>query len=124
LKGMVRAAGIVTLVSIMTGDVSAVGAAAAQLSALSFQREDEEEADREGMRAMQRARLDPEGMVRIYQRLALESGDLPVALRYLSTHPEMKERVERLKQLAAENRYQPAAVDNAVNWAEVRALCR
>jgi beta-barrel assembly-enhancing protease len=124
LKGMIRSAGIFALISLVAGDVSAVAAAAGHLGNLRFQRADEEQADREGMKTIQRARLAPEAMVRIYERLALESGDLPGALQYLSTHPEMKDRVGKLKRLARESRYHPVTIGNAARWTEIRESCR
>jgi predicted Zn-dependent protease len=124
LKGMIRAAGIVSLLSLITGDTSAIAAAAGQLTHLSFQRADEEDADREGMRVLQRARLDAAGMVHMYQKLGQEAPDIVGPARYLSTHPQTADRVEKLKILSAEARYQPVPVRSARTWSEVKKLCR
>jgi predicted Zn-dependent protease len=124
LKGMIRTAGMLTLISMISGDASSLAAVASELSSLSFQREDEEEADREGMRALQRARLDPAAMVRMYEKLTEASPEMSGALRYLSTHPLTADRVEKLKRMAAEAQYSPEPVRLSAPWDEVRMMCR
>ena len=124
LKGMIRTAGMLTLISMISGDASSLAAAASELSSLSFQREDEEEADREGMRVLQRARLDPAAMVRMYEKLSEESPEMSGALRYLSTHPQTADRVEKLKRMAAEAQYSPEPVRTPAPWNEVKMICR
>lgn len=124
LKGMIRAAGMLTLLSLVSGDASALAGAASELSSLSFQREDEEEADREGMRALQRARLDPQAMVRMYEKLTGASPEMSGALRYLSTHPQTADRVEKLKAMAAETQYSPEPLRTSAPWNDAKSWCR
>lgn len=65
-----------------------------------YTRDDERDADRLGVQAMVRAGYDPEGAVRLQEKLAGAGGDKP--LPFLSTHPSGSERVESMRALARE----------------------
>ena len=107
-KGTV-ANGLLGLLGAVLGNDGA-GAAAARVAAgvtassfmLKFSRDDEREADREGVRIMQRAGYDTRGMLEFMQVLARESGRSGGAAEFLSTHPAPASRVRELEQLAAQ----------------------
>ena len=86
-------------------------------------RRDEEAADREGMKAVQAARIDPMGMIRFLNKLHDESGDMPGAMQYLSTHPQTRDRIEQLSRLAAQAAYTPVPLLPDYEWAEIGKLC-
>lgn len=96
---------------------------ASTLGELRFRREDEEQADREGMALIQKARIDPRGMIRFFRSLQEQSGDLPKAARYVSTHPPSAERAEKLEQLAGQARYQPVRLLAGEAWGEIARAC-
>lgn len=107
-KGMV-ANGLVGLLGALLGDQGA-GAAAAQLAAnvtasgvmLKFSRDDEREADQEGLRILQRAGYDTRGMLEFMQMLAAQQGRSPGSVaQFLSTHPAPASRVRDLERLVA-----------------------
>jgi predicted Zn-dependent protease len=106
-KGAV-ANGLVGLLGALLGDDGA-GAAAAQLAAnvtasgvmLKFSRDDEREADQEGVRILQRAGYDTRGMLEFMQMLASQQGRSGSAAQFLSTHPAPASRVRDLEQLVA-----------------------
>lgn len=116
------------LVAALTGDVTGVMAyglqAARTLGALQYGRLAEEEADREGLRLLLAAGIDPAGMIRFFEKIADKGGDWPAALKYLSSHPSLPERIARLKALAAERRAGPPIrrLDGG-DWADVRRIC-
>lgn len=107
-KGTV-ANGLLGLLGAVIGNDSGAGAAAARLAAgvtassfmLKFSRDDEREADREGVRIMQRAGYDPRGMLEFMQLLAQQQGRSAGAAEFLSTHPAPASRVRELEQLVA-----------------------
>jgi predicted Zn-dependent protease len=72
----------------------AAGQAAAIQSQLNYSRDFEREADRIGLQVLDRAGLDPEGMVSFFERLQ-KSSPTPEdgALSYLRTHPLTTERI-------------------------------
>ena len=60
------------LIAVFSGDLESVGTmleTAEALGGLRYRRQDETEADREGMRLIQRARVDPAGMIAFFATL-------------------------------------------------------
>lgn len=103
LRQLLRHAGAWALVTLSVGDASAIVSAASTLPTMlierGYGREFEIEADVEGAALLKKSGRSVDSMVSLLTRLAEthpgggRSGDL------LSTHPEMKSRVERLKNL-------------------------
>ena len=70
-----------------------------ELFTLKFGREQETEADLTGLQLLQRAKIDPSGMIRFFERLSEKDQG---RMEWLSTHPMSTARAERLKaELAA-----------------------
>lgn len=113
LRGMVKSLGLRALVSLLTGDASGgvFADAATRLTELRFSREAEREADDDGLRRLVKARIDPNGMLRFYQKLAGERRPSPPPL--LSTHPATGERLEHLRREVAQLRenWEPLPID-------------
>jgi predicted Zn-dependent protease len=114
------------MVAAVTADAGLAGhvaGAAATLGSLRYGRQAEEEADREGMRMLQRARVDPRGMVTFFGRLQERVGDVPRVAAYLSTHPRTEARIARLEGLAAAATYAAEPLMDAEAWKDVRRAC-
>jgi len=117
------------LITIVSGDVSGAmmyGVKIANdLALLSYSRQDEEEADAEGMKMILFAGLDPAGMISFFETSRGES-KLPIWFQYLSTHPDVRERIARLRAVVAEweNRGPPrAALTGNTIWNKIRDRC-
>lgn len=108
MRGIVQKLGLWVLVSAVLGDVSGVIALvseqAAGLASLGFSREMESEADREGVKLLARAGLDPAGLRAFFEsRKKDEDADLPESvMRFLSTHPVTDDRLAQIDALLAE----------------------
>ena len=104
MRALLQHASTGLLVVALTGDVSGAMAygleAARTLGTLQYSRVAEEEADREGMRMLLAAKVDPEGMITFLEGLKRKEEDPAGLLRYLSTHPATADRIERLRSLA------------------------
>ena len=126
-KALLRDASTQVLIAVLAGDFEEMGSvlkAAGTLGGLRYRRRDEEEADREGMRLIQRSRIDPGGMIEFLARLESESRDqIPAEFSYLSTHPLERDRIAALERLAAEVPYAPEALDVGVPWETARDVC-
>ena len=93
--------GIVAAIQIMVGDVGglvALGAQVAQTSILtSYSRAAETEADLEGARMLNAAKIDPKAMADFFEMLKEKMGDLPDAMAWISTHPQHETRVQSIQ---------------------------
>jgi predicted Zn-dependent protease len=124
-KSLLRELGLWVTLTTVTGDASALLVQVGRVAGgLQYRREDEEEADREGMALIQRARIDPAGMVDIFQTMANQEGELPGGLEYLSTHPAMDRRVAKLRELMAGAHYEPGSLLAGVDWVLVAQGCK
>jgi predicted Zn-dependent protease len=107
------AGGLLGLLGSVIGNERGAGAVATQAVAgftansfmMKFSRDDEREADREGVRIMRAAGFDPRGMVEFMQILRDQQGRSPGAVeQFLSTHPAPAGRVSELEQMVASTR--------------------
>jgi predicted Zn-dependent protease len=121
MRAMVREIGWAAALRLLVGDSSTL-MTAGQVAGLSFQRADEESADREGLRMIEKARINPAGTISVFRKLGEMDSGMPGALQYLSTHPNSKARVEYLQRMAAEIRTQPDPIP--LNWSAVRNSCQ
>ncbi len=115
------------LVAALTGDATGAMAYAVEsartLGTLQYSRRYEEEADREGMRMLLKARINPGGMIAFMESLRKDDKHAPALVKYLSTHPSTEDRVEKLKALAA---LAPATSVKLLpddDWRDLRKIC-
>lgn len=98
LERVVKQIGLTAVLSILLGDQQGLIGLTRQISGelltLKFGRAQETEADVTGLRLLRKAKIDSNGLVRFFERMAEQQGD-PIEM--LSTHPMSAARVERLK---------------------------
>ena len=115
--------GVAAGLHLLLGDTRGVVSAGAQLFQLatinSYSRDQENEADAEGVRMLHEADIDPMAMPRFFEHLRDKEGDLPGVVSWISTHPQHEDRIAAIKSQVAslpERQYKPIDVD----WAEVQ----
>jgi predicted Zn-dependent protease len=96
----------------MTGLLSVMADNSALLLTRKFSRDYEREADMTGWEFMIASRLNPKGMIDMFKKLEAEEkrllenhpmGEVAPQMSFLSTHPEVRERIDYLeKKLAME----------------------
>lgn len=120
-KALLRGLSSRILLAALTGSDQMGGAleAAVSLGMLHYDREAESEADREGMAVIQRAEIDPRGMVDMMRELESVGGEMPHALAYLSDHPDTGDRVQELEALSRKATYRPRPLLPQVSWATI-----
>ncbi len=102
-RGMVRALGLQAILTLTIGDPGLLGELAGNLTVMHFMRSDEQSADDEALKVLMRAGIAPMEMKKAFENLAKASGAArsePV-LKYLSSHPPLSERIERVAQQGA-----------------------
>lgn len=100
LRQMISSLGWGALVGVTIGDISAVAAMLAhQAGTLYFSRDMEEEADRLGLLALQRAHIRPDGMLSFFQKL--DDKDKAKVPDWISSHPQTAARAQQIRSLIA-----------------------
>ncbi len=119
-QGILRNFASGVLLALVMGDANAVMdglvSMAGQLNTLGFSRKMELEADRKGMELMLHAKINPRGMLSIFEKLMKEElrlenskrsnsskKDVNEIFSYLSTHPSAKSRLKILEDQIQEN---------------------
>ncbi|MGQ0666666.1 MAG: M48 family metallopeptidase [Nitrospiraceae bacterium] len=120
LERIVKQLGLMAVVAIIVGDqqglVGLMRQIGVELLTLKFGREQETEADLTGLQLLHRAKIDPSGMIRFFERLSEKDEG---RTEWLSTHPMSSARAERLKaELAAMPKQAPEPF--TFDWAKVR----
>jgi len=123
-RGILREAPLRILIALVFGgsSVETIATMAGSLGALGYRRGDESEADREGLKLMVAAAIDPAGMVSFMQTLSDRSGG-PRVISYLTSHPHSADRVAALRTLAAESRGAWRPLMSVAEWKRVQAIC-
>ena len=117
------------LMAALVGHVSGVVAYGLQgartLGDLQMNRAAESEADRDGMRLLQEAGIDTEGMITFFDKLSKyereHGGDS--LTRYLRSHPTTAERIATLRGLAAAAPRPERRLLGEDDWNNVKSLC-
>ena len=121
LERIVKSLGLMTVVAIVLGNqqglIGMMKQLGVELLTLKFGREQETEADLTGLQLLQRAKIDPSGMIRFFERLSEKDEG---RMEWLSTHPMSTARAERLKaELAALPKTSPEPF--TFDWKQVQA---
>ncbi|MGH8700015.1 MAG: M48 family metallopeptidase, partial [Burkholderiales bacterium] len=126
-RAILRNASTGILIAALVGDVSGVVAfgveSARMLGDLRHSREAEHDADRDGMRMLHAAAVDPEGMLAFFRAMQKLEGTSPTAARYLSTHPAAGDRLQALTALAAQAPRPPVKLLPDYDWSEIAKIC-
>lgn len=122
LKRIAKTAGISVAFSLFLGDVGGLTGLftefGKELALLSYSRDDEREADEEGVKILVRAAIDPTKFPDFFRRMAAKEGTLGQALAIVSTHPSFDERDRRLQELFKAHR-EMAVRPIGVDWKQL-----
>jgi beta-barrel assembly-enhancing protease len=126
-RAILRQASTGILIAALVGDVSGVMAfgieSARMLGDLSHSREAEHEADRDGLRMLHAAAVNPEGMLAFFRGLEARGEGSEAAIRYLSTHPTPGDRLRDLAALAAAPPKPPVKLLPDYDWSDIKKIC-
>jgi predicted Zn-dependent protease len=127
---LVRMTGLQLLISLATGSDggTALSNVAGIAAFLRYSRAAEEEADKYALQLMENSKVDPMGLKRFFERIRglagsddKDSGGLGrQLLNIFSTHPGTRERIAKIRPLAAGP---PKQVIDEGQWATLKAIC-
>jgi len=126
-RAILQRASTSLLVAAITGDASGAMTygleSARTIGLLRYSRQNEEEADREGLRMLVEAGINPEGMIAFFEMLKQKGLEVPDFLKYLTTHPTTGDRIEMLKSLAAQSPQHFEKLLPDYDWKDIRKIC-
>jgi len=106
LRSLFRSLSGYIFISVLLNDINGLTTVvlenANSIKSLSFSRNLEQEADMEGLKIMFHNKIDPNGMVDLFENL-MSDGDLPEEMEFLSTHPVSEKRIEYIEQKIKES---------------------
>src|SRR5262249_24526241 len=123
-RTIIQRASTGALTAALFGDVSGLMAFAVDTATtLGYSREQEAEADAEGLRLLRAARLDPRGRISFFDAMTKDTGRAAKVFQYVSTHPSTEERLASLRAIPAESdgTIEPALSDG--EWRALRLIC-
>ena len=101
LRSIFRSLSSYIFISVLLNDVNGVTAVLVEnmnsFKNLSYSRKLEEEADKEGLKILYHNKVDPNGMVKLFEVL-MKEGDMLGELEFLSSHPLTTKRIEYIEQ--------------------------
>ena len=124
LQRVAQSAGVIIVVDLMLGDITGLIALGVELmkhaAQSQYSRDQETEADIEGVRMLDAANIDPAGLVQFFEMLEKDKEMITLPIAWMSSHPQHADRVASIQQQIAtlgERKYTPLSVD----WAAVQA---
>lgn len=93
------------------------------LGILRYTRQKEEEADREAIKMLIASRIDPRGLLTFFATVQKEAKKSPKLPSYLSTHPDLEERIQRLKTLTANAPIPSIGLLPGYEWRNLYTIC-
>jgi predicted Zn-dependent protease len=124
MRRIAQSVGVIGAVQLLFGDVSGISAVAIEVLRAStinaYSRDQEREADSDGVATLSRAHIDPKALAAFFALLQKREPSLPSALNWLGTHPDLAKRIETVNKLAAA---QPVEAPEPIqlDWADVQA---
>ena len=111
------------LASFGDGTMGSAAAIGGTVGMLRYRRDDEREADVEGMRMLQRAQVDVEAAAKFMRVLMARGRDVPRFAAYLSSHPLSERRATELESMARASSHAAVPIMDDAQWSRVRTVC-
>jgi Zn-dependent protease with chaperone function len=93
------------------------------LGMLRYSRQKEEEADREAVKMLIASGIDPRGLLTFFETVQKESKKSLKLPSYLSTHPDLEERIQRLRTLTGNAPVPAVGLLPGYAWKDLYNLC-
>jgi len=126
-RAILRQASTAVLVAALVGDVSGVIAfgvqSARMLGDFRHSREAERAADLDGLIMLQRAGVDPAGMLAFFRAMEKLEGSQPALARYVSTHPGATERLQALAAAIGASARPTDRLLADYDWNDIKNIC-
>jgi len=125
-RAMLQQVSVTLLLAALMGDARAMTYSLEGVQAVGmmrYSRQYEDEADEEGIKLIMASGIDPQGMITFFETIQKESEKSLKLPAYLSTHPDLMDRIQRLKQLAGKARPTAGKLLLGCNWEDMHGFC-
>jgi len=125
-KNLIKDKSFEILISAISGDSGGTDyalKAAKTIGGLAYRRSEEASADSEGLKMLVNARIDPNGIIDFFETIKKQEIELPGIFKYLSTHPDTEDRIDKLDNIIKGYSFKPQKLLPDVNWEETKMLC-
>ena len=127
MRQLLQQASLKVLFAAITGNLSEATSyglgAANTLAVLRYSRQYEEEADREAIRLLAAAGMEPMGLASFFETLKKKEGSTGTFPAYLSTHPDLDERIRKARLLAEQAGASRGLLVQEHSWKDIHAVC-
>lgn len=116
---LIKELSITAIVSVLSGgDPSILIQVLKDIVGNSFDRKQEEEADKFALELLEKASISPKSLARFFERLNEKNLDYDENLEILMTHPHNDNRIEQVRRYKTKNNFKPLPFN--VNWKKVQ----
>ena len=116
---LVKQLSITALVSILSGgDPSMLAQGLKDIVSNSFDREQEEDADKFALQLLEKANISPKNLARFFERLNENDLDYDKNLEILMTHPHNDSRIAEVRKYKTKNNFKPVAFE--MDWKKIK----
>jgi len=122
-RGILQNLSITALATMIVVDPGVISDVVRTMGSLRYSRIQEEEADQMGMDLIIKSRINPYGMVAFFDILNKKHGNEPDLFKYVSTHPLMTDRMQKLKARAETASSTPVPLLPTVSWPQMAKAC-
>jgi predicted Zn-dependent protease len=122
MNKLIKEMGLSVLISMSAGNGSAeiMKEALKHLSSTAYDRKLETEADLTAVEYLEKADIDPEPFANFLYRLADQTKNLPSQIYWISTHPESKERAEKIIECIKGKDFPKVEVKDSLRFEELK----
>jgi len=116
---LIKELSITAIVTVLSGgDPSILTQVLKDIVGNSFDRKQEEEADKFALELLEKARISPKSLGRFFERLKEKELDYDENLEILMTHPHNDKRIEQVRRYKTKNDFKPVPFD--IDWKKTK----
>ncbi len=128
MKGYLQSQGLSLLINIMVGNMSPAGNSLPEIAGtfgnLHNVRHYEDDADAFALSVSQHINMDHRDGAAFFERIAKKEKAYAFIPKWLSTHPETKQRIKKIKEFRSDETVEYTPILNEEEWQSLQSICQ